>query len=86
MENESIENLAELLTLRKEVDKWGITAYYNKDGQYHRIHGPAIIHKNGSGIWFKNGKRHRINGPAVEYADGWKEWWEDGTRLSSDYS
>ena len=52
--------------------------YYNKNGESHRIDGPAIVGVNGDKFWYKNGKRHRIDGPAVERADGYKAWYKNG--------
>lgn len=74
MESSSEENLAELLTLRKEVDIDGNIRYYNKDNQLHRIHGPAVIDTDGSKLWYINDENHREDGPAGEYSNGDKEW------------
>jgi hypothetical protein len=35
-----------------------------KDGEYHRIGGPAIRHKT-THWWFKEGRPHNLDGPAV---------------------
>lgn len=59
MDNSSEANLAELLTLRKVVDKFGNVYYNNKDGHLHRIHGPALIWDNGHSEWWENGIRVR---------------------------
>lgn len=47
--------LAELLTLRKDVNPAGTIRYYNKDNQLHRIHGPAVIYTDGTVFYFENG-------------------------------
>lgn len=79
MDNSSEENLAELLTLRKEVTSLGTIRYFNKDNHYHRIHGPAVIWPSGTEFWFKNGERHRLDGPAfIDYEYGHEEWWVNG--------
>ena len=55
-----------------------IKIYKNKNGQYHRTDGPAIIYDNGIKEWYKDGKRHRINGPAFIGLNGTKSWWIEG--------
>ena len=50
-----------------------------KNGQKHRLNGPAEVHRNGYEAWFLDGKRHRSGGkPAVTHANGSKEYWEHG--------
>jgi len=42
--------------------------YKNREGQLHRIYGPAYISKKYDiEIWYKDGKMHRIDGPAVRH-------------------
>ena len=60
------------------------TEWYNKQGQFHRIDGPADEYKNGNKFWWLNGQRHRIDGPAVEYKNGDKFWWLNGQRHRED--
>lgn len=48
--------------------------YYNiekwyKDGELHRVGGPAVIHKKVM-CWYENGLRHRLDGPAVVNPSG----------------
>ena len=62
--NPSDASLAELLTLTVEVNEY-TTIYCNHLGQFHRVHGPAVILSSGSTMWFQNGARHRTDGPAV---------------------
>ncbi len=69
--------LAELLTLCVEVGEFAIY-YRNHLGQLHRVHGPAVIHTDGTTSWWLNGKRHRDHGPAVIWAGGSKSWYQDG--------
>ena len=76
--NPSDAALAELLTLTMEVDTCGETSYRNHLGQAHRIHGPAVIHTDGTTSWWLNGKRHRDHGPAVIWAGGSKSWYQNG--------
>lgn len=58
--------------------------YYNKDGQPHRLDGPAIVWpRQGIEQWYKDGQRHRVGGPAYEgppNAAGERAtaWWQDG--------
>ena len=74
----SDECLAELLTLNVEVNEGGSTIYRNHLGQKHRVHGPAVIHTDGTTSWWLNGKRHRDHGPAVIWAGGSKSWYQNG--------
>jgi hypothetical protein len=48
--------------------------YTNKNGEFHRLDGPAIESSDDYKKWFKNGLLHREDGPAVEY-DGRKQYW-----------
>lgn len=53
-------------------------AYRNKDGKYHRIHGPAYTSpKYQVQEWYKEGVRHREDGPAIIHKDT-KVWLKDG--------
>ena len=74
----SDECLAELLTLNVEVNEGGSTIYRNHLGQKHRVHGPAVIHTDGTTSWWLNGKRHRDHGPAIIYSNGTKKWYQNG--------
>ena len=74
--------LAEILTLTREVDEYEGIRWRNSDGQLHRVHGPAIIHTNGTRYWMQNGMRHRADGPAVIWYDGTVNWYWNDTRLS----
>ena len=44
--------------------------YFNNEGQYHKIDGPAVIWPDGYKAWYKDGQRHRIDGPAAIWANG----------------
>jgi len=58
------------------IDGIGIKRWRNKNGELHRVGGPAVEHGGGDGkIWYQNGERHRIDGPAFEYIDGSKLWY-----------
>ena len=37
-----------------------------KNGQLHRLDGPAVEWKDGTKEWYKNGTLHREDGPAIE--------------------
>ncbi len=54
------------------------TEWFNKDGDRHRIDGPAVEYANGDKEWYQNGQLHRIDGPAVEGANGHKAWYQNG--------
>jgi hypothetical protein len=60
--------------------KYGIEAWY-KDGNFHRLDGPAYQHK-GSKFWLVDGKFHRLDGPAVDAKGHPKEYWIGGQRMS----
>ena len=65
---------APILTIDENGDKY----WRNKEGELHRIDGPAIEYGDGTKEWHKNGKLHRIDGPAVEYSNGIKHWYQNG--------
>lgn len=62
------------------IDCHGIKIWTNKNGQYHRIDGPAIEYVDGSKFWYKNGLLHRTDGPACEYASGRQYWYLSSKR------
>jgi len=62
-----------------KIDDVGNKRWY-KNGELHRVDGPAIEYRYGSKVWCKDGQRHRTGGPAIEWADGDKEWWVNGKR------
>lgn len=70
----------ELLSLNVEFSPLGTISYSNSRGQWHRIHGPALIFPSGTKYWYQNGQRHRLEGPAIENADGDKFWYQNGQR------
>lgn len=43
-----------------------------KNGEFHRVNGPAVICFDGDKYWYVDGKLHRLDGPAIEYYDGVK--------------
>ena len=65
-------------------DIHGNTGYYNEEGQYHRLDGPALELRDGTKAWYQNGKYHREDGPAVEWSNGSKEWWIEGNLHRTD--
>ena len=82
--NLSDDALAELLTLTMTANECG-TIYRNHLGQFHRVHGPAVILSSGSTMWFQNGKRHRTDGPAVIYPTGGQFWYLNDEQLTEGY-
>jgi hypothetical protein len=60
------------------------TDWFNENGQFHRLDGPAIECSNGDKSWWVDGKLHRTDGPAVERSNGRKEWWVDGKELTEE--
>jgi len=62
---------------------WNYSGYkelHYKNGDYHRLNGPAIELYDGTKEWYKEGQRHRTDGPAIERTNGRKEWWAEGNR------
>ena len=70
--------LFELLSQECRVGSDGTVSYYNKQGQFHRTHGPAIEYSDGTREWRHNGQRHRLDGPAVVCPNGYRAWWQNG--------
>ena len=54
------------------------TKVVNKDGQRHRVDGPAVEYANGIQEWWLNDKLHRTDGPAITFANGNKWWYQNG--------
>jgi len=46
-----------------------------KEGNLHRLDGPAIEYPSTRKEWYKEGKIHRLDGPAIEFPNGEKQWW-----------
>jgi len=46
----------------------------NRNGDYHRDDGPAVIRPDGTQYWYRNGQFHRDDGPAIIRPDGRREW------------
>lgn len=63
-----------------KVDEHGNKHWYNKNGQLHRLDGPAAEQADGSKLWYVNDECHRLDGPACEYANGYKYWYVNGER------
>ena len=61
-----------------EMDIFGTKRWKDKNGQPHRLDGPATECANGDKYWFQCGKLHRLDGPAMEGADGRKLWYQNG--------
>ena len=74
--------LFELLSLECRVDSKGTVRYYNMQGQWHRVYGPAIEYSSGTRAWYQNDRLHRLDGPAVEYPDGHRDWYIEGRELT----
>ena len=60
------------------VDKEGNKEWRERNGQLHRVGGPAREYVSGGSEWWEHGDLHRVGGPAIVMADGTKEWWENG--------
>jgi hypothetical protein len=64
-------------------DEYGNRRWF-KDGQLHRVDGPAIEYINGARAWFQHDHLHRLNGPAVELANGQKNWYLNDVEYTED--
>ena len=85
MQNQSeLDALAEELTLRREVDKFGTIRYYNSNNQIHRISGPAVIYADGPEYWYQNGRLHRLDGLAIIWSGGGGGWFINDIRYSEE--
>ncbi len=60
------------------------TKWFNKEGQVHRIGGPAVEYADGDKFWFQNDKRHKLDGPAIELVKGYKEYWIEGKKYTEE--
>lgn len=67
-----------MITYEVTVDAAGTKRWYNKKGQLHNEHGPAVEYANGSKFWYVEEELHRLDGPAIEYANGNKFWYVEG--------
>ena len=63
------------ISTRYKIEEW------YKDGERHRIGGPARTHKD-SKWYYEEGKLHRLDGPAVDQKGHPKEYWIGGQKLS----
>ncbi len=64
------------------IDSDGTKRWKNKQGQLHRIDGPAVEWFDGDKYWYLNDKLHREDGPAIERASGAKYWYIEGEELT----
>ena len=76
------DRLIEHLSYTIETDRFGTTRYRNRDGQLHRIDGPALERYSGTQEWYKNGVLHRTDGPAIIGENGLKVWYLNGICVS----
>ena len=76
----SKEEFWDALTLRCELEQDG-TFWYNSDGEFHRVGGPAMEWADGAKFWYLNGKQHREDGPAFIGANGHKQWFVNGEKV-----
>jgi len=60
----------------------GTVYYRNKEGQFHRLNGPAIEGSDGYKAYYFNGKKHRLDGPAKIWPSGYKEYWVNDRQLT----
>jgi len=63
-----------------EIDNFGNKLWRNKDGEFHRLDGPAVEFADGDKQWWIKGNLHRSDGPAIELGS-YKAWWKDGRKF-----
>ena len=76
----SEQEVFDALRYRIETNDSGSRFYLNSAGEVHRTDGPAIIHADGTKLWYQNDQCHRTDGPAIEWTDGTKSWYQNGKR------
>ncbi len=54
------------------------TEWLNKEGQLHRVGGPAVEYANGDKAYYQNGQLHRLGSPAFTKANGFKTYLKNG--------
>jgi len=57
------------------IDSYGNKIWKNKEGELHRLDGPAIEFFDGGKEWYQNGELHKLDGPAIIYPDGYMSWY-----------
>jgi hypothetical protein len=68
---------------KQVVDSVGDICWYNEEGKFHRLDGPAYERADGFyKAWYINGVHHRLDGPAIERADGVNWWFVDGVLVT----
>ena len=80
----SEQEVFDALKYRVEVNSFGTRRYYNSNGEFHRIDGPAVEYSDGDNYWYQNGQKHRTDGPAIERTNGYKAWYINGRMMSED--
>jgi len=60
------------------IEPDGEKIWYNSEGKFHRLDGPARIFPNGRKEYWVDGKMHRDDGPAIIYADGSEFYCKNG--------
>jgi len=60
------------------IDVFGTKTWVNKNGEPHRLDGPAVEFTDGGKEWCINGLLHREDGPAFIYPIGIKWWYLNG--------
>ena len=60
------------------IDQFGHKKWRNKQGEFHRLDGPAIEYTNETKEWWYQGLKHRLDGPAIECKSGTKLWYKYG--------
>ena len=59
----------------------GHSVWEDKEGNFHRLNGPAVIFVNGDTFWLRHGQLHREHGPArIWPAAHIEHWYKDGKR------
>ena len=82
--NCELDQLAEELSLRREIDEDDTIRYYNDKDEWHRTNGPAAIYNNGTEIWYHRNIRHRLDGPAMVFPNVGEVWFINGKEYTKE--
>jgi hypothetical protein len=67
---------------KTRTDYNGNQHFYDEQGKYHNMSGPAFIGHDGSQTYYRHGKEHREDGPAFIHSDGSVSYALHGQRLT----
>ena len=66
---------------KRTYSRTGLVRWYDDEGFYHRVDGPALVWAHGRQLWYSRGMPHFAHGPADLWPSGTLVWYEDGRHL-----